>query len=213
MWRVPEFQISGGPAWIGSTRYDISAKPENNPKDDEILPMAQSLLADRFQLSVHRETKELPIFALVVAKKDRRVGAGLTESKDDCAVPDASDPPPRLERGELPAPTCGRINRSPRLVRATSISLAAFAHSLSEILGRPVVDKTGLTGNFNISMEWTPDDAQLSMLPPDAPRRRLEASGPSIFLAIQEQLGLKLESQKGPVEILVVDRAEKPSEN
>jgi uncharacterized protein (TIGR03435 family) len=176
--------------------------------------MAQSLLMDRFQLSVHGEIKELPVYALVVARKDGKLGARLAQSTEaDCAVPDASNPPPRLEPGEPQAPTCGRINRSPRLVRATGISLRVLAHSLSEILGRPVVDKKGLTGNFNISMEWTPDDAQLSMLPPDAPRPSLDASGPSIFLAIQEQLGLKLESQKGPVEILVIDRAEKPSKN
>jgi uncharacterized protein (TIGR03435 family) len=210
MWRIPEFQISGGPAWLGSARYDISAKPENAPKDDEILPMAQSLLMDRFKLSVHRETKELPIFALVVARKDGRLGVGLGQSTEaDCAAPDPSKAPDRPVPGKPSVPSCGRINRSPRLVRATSISLSVLAQSLSEILGRTVVDKTGLTGNFNITMEWTPDDAQ----PPDAPGPRVDASGPSIFAAIQEQLGLRLESQKGAVEVLVVDRAEKPSEN
>jgi len=214
MWRIPEFQISGGPAWLGSARYDISAKPENAPKDDEILPMAQSLLADRFQLRVHRETKELPILALVVARNDGKLGVGLARSTEtDCAAPDPSKAPARPEAGKPFAPSCGRINRSPRLVRATSISLSVLAQSLSEILGRTVVDQTGLTGNFNVTMEWTPDDAQLSLLPLDASRLSVESAGPSIFAAIQEQLGLKLESRKGPVEVLVVDRAEKPSEN
>jgi uncharacterized protein (TIGR03435 family) len=214
IWRIPEFQILGGPPWIGSARYDISAKPENNPKDGDILPMAQSFLKDRFHLVVHRETKELPIFALVVARRDRKLGAGLTQSTDaDCAVPDSSKAPARPEPGKPPPPSCGRINRSPRLIRATSISLGVLASSLSEVLGRTVVDKTGLMGNFNISMDWTPDDAQLSLLPPDVPRPHFDATGPSIFVAIQEQLGLKLESQKGSVEVLIVDRAERPSEN
>jgi uncharacterized protein (TIGR03435 family) len=214
MWRIPEFQISGGPAWLGSARYDISAKPENAPKDDEILPMAQSLLVDRFRLSVHRETKELPIFALVVARKDGKLGVGLAQSTEaDCAASDPSRAPARPEPGKPSAPSCGRINRSPVLVKATSISLSVLAQSLSEALGRTVVDKTGLTGNFNTTMEWSPDDAQLSLLPPDAPRPSVDSAGPSIFAAIQEQLGLKLESRKGPVEVLVVDRAEKPSEN
>jgi uncharacterized protein (TIGR03435 family) len=198
MWRIPEFQISGGPAWLGSARYDISAKPENNPKDGDVMPMIQSLLADRFQLRFHRETRELPILALVVARKDGKLGARLTESKD-CSAVDPSKP------------GCGRINRSPRTIRATSVSLGTLAHSLAEILGRTVVDKTGLTGTFDISVEWAPDDAQLAMLPPGVPRPT--SDGPSIFVAIQEQLGLKLESQKGPVEMFVIDRAEKPSEN
>ena len=84
---------------------------------------------------------------------------------------------------------------------------------LSRLLGRTVVDKTELTGKFDISMEWTPDESQTAMLPPDAPKPAADSAGPSIFTALQEQLGLKLESQKGPVELLVIDRAEKPTEN
>jgi uncharacterized protein (TIGR03435 family) len=201
-WRIPEFQIVGGPEWLGYRRYDISAKAEDDTRVEDFLTMVQSFLADRFQLVVHRETRELP-----VARKDGKRGTGLIESNDGaCAAPGPS-------QGQATGPTCGRINRSPTRVKATSVSLNTLAHALSEILGRTVINKTGLSGNYDISMEWTPDEAQLNMLPPDAPKPPVNASAPSIFIAIQEQLGLKLESQKGPVEILVVDRAAKPSEN
>jgi uncharacterized protein (TIGR03435 family) len=214
-WRVQPFQISGGPAWLNSARFDISAKSEKIPKQGEMPRMLQALLADRFQLKIHRETKELPIYALVVARKDGKLGPGLTESKEGgCMPPDPSKPPPPPEPGKPRTLGCGGIMMSPRQLTAARIPVANLTPELSRILGRTVVDKTGLTGNFDISLQWTPDDNEAMQLPPDAPRPPpSDATGPSLFTALQEQLGLKLESQKGPVEIFVIDSAEKPSEN
>jgi uncharacterized protein (TIGR03435 family) len=177
--------------------------------------MLQALLADRFQLTLHRETKELPIYALVMARKDGKLGPRLTESKEGgCTMPDPTKPPPPPEPGKPATLGCGGMMMSPRRLTASSVPLANLAPTLSRMLGRTVVDKTGLAGKFDISLEWTPDETQAIQLPPDAPKPLpSDGSGPSIFTALQEQLGLKLESQKGPVEIFVIERAEKPSEN
>ena len=214
-WRIQPFQISGGPAWLDSVHYDIAAKSENNFKPNEMALMLQSLLKDRFHLTLHPETRELPIYALVMAKKDGKLGPSLTESKEgDCTPLDPSKGPPPPEPGKLPTLGCGGLFMQPRLLRGVGVTVDRLIPMLSRLLGRTVVNKTGLAGQFDISMEWTPDETQVMQLPPDAPTLApSDAMGPSIFAAIQEQLGLKLESQKGPVEIFVIDRAEKPSEN
>ncbi len=214
-WRIQPFQISGGPAWLDSVHYDIVAKPEAKPKQSEIPQMLQALLKDRFQLVVRQDTKELPIYALVVARKDGKLGPRLTQSKEGgCTAFDPSKPPAPPEPGKPPTMGCGGMMMGIRQLTAASIPVSNLTPMLSRLLGRTVVDKTGLTGNFDISMEWAPDDAQALQLPPGAPPvPPSDTSGPSIFTAFQEQLGLKLESQKGPVEMLVIERAEKPSEN
>jgi uncharacterized protein (TIGR03435 family) len=214
-WRVQPFQISGGPTWLDSARYDISAKPENSPQPGGIPPMLQALLADGFQLKIHRETKDLPLYALVVARKDGKLGPRLTESKEGSCTPiDPSKPPPPREPGKSPTLGCGGVMMGPRGLTATSAPIANMIPALSRILGRTVVDKTGLTGKFDISLEWTPDESQAMPFPADAPKPSpSDVTGPSIFTALQEQLGLKLESQKGSVEMIVIDHAEKPSEN
>ena len=214
-WRIQPFQISGGPAWLDSAHYDITAKPETSPKQGELQMMLQSLLADRFQLTIHRETKELPLYALVVAKKDGKLGPGLTESKEgSCTPPDPSKAPPPPQPGKPPALWCGGMMMNRSRLTAVSVPVANLTPMLSRLLARTVVDKTGLTGKFDVSMEWTPDETQAMQLPPGAPTPPpSDFTGPSIFTALQEQLGLKLESQKGPVEIFVIERAEKPSEN
>ncbi len=108
---------------------------------------------------------------------------------------------------------CGQQMMSPRSMTAVAVPIPNIIPMLARMLGRTIVDRTGLTGKYDISMEWAPDESMLMMLPPDAPRPASDGSGPSIFTALQEQLGLKLESQKGPVEVFVIERAEKPSEN
>lgn len=214
-WRIQPYQISGGQPWIASARYDVSAKPENKPKEGELQLMLQAMLADRFQLVVHLETKELPVYALVLARKDGKLGPNLTEAKEGvCATPDPTQPPRRPEPGQAPVRYCGQQMMSPRSLTAVAAPLSGIIPMLARMLGRTVIDKTGLTGKYDISVEWAPDESQTAMLPPDAPRPApSDAAGPSIFTALQEQLGLKLESQKGPVEMLVIDRAEKPTEN
>jgi bla regulator protein blaR1 len=217
-WRIQPYQISGAPAWIGSTRYDISAKPDHAPKQDEVPLMLQALLADRFQLKTHHETKELSIYALVLANKDGKLGPQLTPTKEGgCAQFDPSKPPPPPEPGKPPALGCGGMWISPDRVNAVGVPISQLPPVFSRILGRTVIDKTGLTGKFDIQAQWTPDQNQLQALAggaqPDAQVPQFDPNGPSIFTALEEQLGLKLESQKGPVDILVIDHVEKPSEN
>ena len=215
-WRIQPFQISGGPSWLESAHYDVSAKPEHAPKQDEFPLMIQALLEDRFQLKFHRETKEFSIYALVLARKDGKLGPRLVPSKEgSCQEFDPNQPPPPApEPGKMPVLFCGGMFMGPRGLNASGIPISNLIPMLSRILGRTVIDKTGLTGKFDISMEFTPDEALAFQPPPDAPKPPpSDTAAPSLFTALQEQLGLKLESQKGPVEIFVVDSAEKPSEN
>jgi bla regulator protein BlaR1 len=219
-WRIQPYQISGGPAWIESARYDINATGNHKPKQDEIPLMIQSLLADRFQLKIHHETKELPIYALVLANKDGRLGPQLTESKEgSCSAFDPTNPPPASEPGKPPVMGCGGMFMGPDRVNGVANPISQLAPLLARMLGRTVVDKTGLTGKFDVKLQWTPDQAQLQAmappggLPPGMPAPQFDPNGPSIFTALQEQLGLKLDSEKGPVDILIIDHVEKPSEN
>ncbi len=176
---VPEDQIFGGPKWIDQDRYDIIATAAGPAGDGELMIMLQALLADRFKLSFHRETKTLPGFVLLIAK------AGLK------AKPSAPDARSRTDssRGRIDAEAC---------------TLAQLAMKLSAALHLPVADLTNTSGQFDFTLNWTPDEMRAK-----AP----DAEGPSIFSALQEQLGLKLESRKMPVEVLVIDHAEPPSEN
>ena len=210
-YRVKEFQLSGAPAWLNQERYDIEAKADGNPSLDAMLPMLQTLLEDRLQLKFHHETKELPIYVLAVAKAGK-----LHESeKGECPpMPNGLPPPP--EPGKLPSPPCGGIFRTPGHVAGQKTTMAQLTDLLSNSTGRVVLDKTGLTGKYDINLDYTPEQSQLQLLPggdPDMPFPRPDPNGPSLFTALQEQLGLKLESQKGPVEIMVIDHVERPSEN
>jgi uncharacterized protein (TIGR03435 family) len=207
-YRIQPYQISGGPPWLATAHYDISAKPESAPKDGELQLMLQALLRDRFQLTIQRETRDLPIYALVLARKDGKLGPKLMESKEGGCATHAPDGPPVAA-----TLFCGQQSMGPRMLNATAVPIANIVPMLARILGRTVVDKTGLTGNYDISAEWAQDESQLGGLSPEARAAASDTPGPSIFTALQEQLGLKLESQKGPVEVFVVERAEKPSEN
>ncbi len=211
-YRVQPYQISGGPPWFDSAHYDIAAKAEDTPKPGEVQLMIQALLADRFQLVIRRETRELPVYALVLARKDGKLGPKMTEAKEGGCTPfDPAKPPGPPTPGQPKG--CGLQFMSPRSLTAVSVPVGNIIPMLARMLGRTVIDKTGLTGKYDMSAEWAPDESMTMMLPPDVPRPASDGSGPSIFTALQEQLGLKLESQKGPVEVLIIERAEKPSEN
>jgi len=214
-WRIQPYQLSGGPPWLDSLRFDVTAKPENNPKQDELRAMLKALLADRFQLTTHQESKELPIYALVLARKDGKLGPSLPEAKDGgCTTPDPTQPRTPPEPGKAPPRYCGNMMMGMRTLTIISGPVGNMVPMLARMLGRTVIDKTGLTGKYDVSLEWTPDEAQLAMLPPDVPRPApSEMPGPTIYTALQEQLGLKLEAQKGPVDVLIIDRAEKPTAN
>jgi uncharacterized protein (TIGR03435 family) len=212
-YRIKDSQLSGGPAWIDSEHYDISAKAEGPATPEQLQLMMQTLLADRFKLSLRHETKEMPVYALVVAKdgpklhENKEAEKAREEAKSDAVKPGSANAPGA--KGQFM-----RMGRG--LLSAQGAPLNTLADSLSRLLGRVVLDKTGLTGLYDFELKWTPDESQAQMFkgpdggdsapPPDA-------SGPTIFTALQEQLGLKLESQKGPVEVFVIDHVEKPTEN
>ena len=189
-------QLEGGPNWLDNEKYDITAKAEGAANPDQLKVMMQSLLADRFKLAFHRETKEMSVYALVTAKSGSKLHA--TEAT-----------------GEMKS--MFRIGRGQ--INLEGATMAKLADALSNLVGRNVLDRTGISGNYDIKLEWTPDESEAPMLksPPDAGAGAAppapEAAGPSVFTAIQEQLGLKLEAQKGPVEVMVIDHIEKASEN
>lgn len=199
---VRDFQIVGGPPWLGSERYDITAKPEAAATQDQVKVMIQALLKDRFQLQFHRETKELPTYALVVAKggpklKAAEVSAGGGEGGGRGGG-----------RGQMRMMGRGHFD-------AQGVPVSALATFLSNALGRSVIDKTGLQGDYDLKLDWTPDEAQggpMRVAGGDS-AAPADNNGVSIFTALQDQLGLKMESTKGPVEILVIEKAEKASEN
>jgi uncharacterized protein (TIGR03435 family) len=214
---VKDFQISGGPAWINSDRYDISAKAEDRVPPGQIRQMTQALLADRFKLTLHRESKELAVYELVAAKG----GLKIAPSKEgSCATPNPNSPPPPMRPGDPPPRFCGGIRMGRGLIEAYGITMERLLTALSNALGRTVIDKTGLTGSYDVHLEYTPDPGMgAAAFGPGGPgggpnpAPDTDAAAPSIFTALQEQLGLKVDSAKGPVEVLVIDSVEKPSEN
>ncbi|MBS1877554.1 MAG: TIGR03435 family protein [Acidobacteria bacterium] len=190
---VRDFQIQGAPGWATTDRYEINAKTGEGPiSRDDLKPMLQALLADRFKLALRRETKESSVYELVVAKN----GPKLTESEGG--------------RGD-------QVRMGRGFVEAHGAAPPTIANFLANVLGRAVIDKTGLTKRYDFKLEWTPDDSQNAMVRqahPDAPPAPpADNSGPSIFTALQEQLGLKLENAKGPVDLLIVEKVEKPTDN
>jgi bla regulator protein blaR1 len=204
----PYPKIEGDPAWIRSEFFQINSKAEDEHASPEMVqgPMLQALLEDRFKLKVHRETREAPVYALTVAKG----GPKLKPSKDGTCTPrDPSNPP------QDPTSTCGTPifgSKGPNMtwdVRRWSIG--EFFTFIGGLLDRPVINKTGIMGNFDFHLEFVPDDATPGVF---LPALSLDPTGgTSIFTAVQEQLGLKLESAKGPREYLVIDHVERPSEN
>jgi uncharacterized protein (TIGR03435 family) len=187
---VRESQISGGPSWMGSERFDIEAKPESSggdrPSSEALSVMFQSLLTSRFHLEFHRETKDVLAYALVLSKsaikmKESELGNSVAE------------------------PT---ISVGPNRFKAVGMPMQMLANTLSRYLGRLVVDETGLKGNYDITLEWTPDSPGTADSQSGA-----RGDGPTIFTAVQEQLGLKLDSKKTPVQMFVIDRLDRPEAN
>ena len=188
-YNVKDFQVSGGPGWANSESYDIVAKADGNTTRPQLKLMLQALLKDRFKLALRRETKDAPIYELVVAKGGPRMQEDTTSPGQRIAVTGV-----------------GKIV-------GQRVSPAALAETLGGfIAGRPVLDKTGLTSTYKFQLEWTPAPGE-GGLPPRPDVAPPDPSGPSLFAALQEQLGLRLQSAKGPVESLVIEAAEKPTEN
>lgn len=215
---LPPFLVLGGPDWVDKDRFDLVAKAGGDPAMGPngpppiLFQMIQTLLAQRFALKAHRETRDLPIYELRVVNGKPR--AGLKPSTFDCSQLMSA------ARGGAPPPVgpdgnpvfCG-LRLSPAGMQGGSASMDILANSLSRGVNRPVRNQTGLTGNFDFQLQFSTESMQL---PPGAQKPDVPQSGsdgPSIFTALQEQLGLKLESTRGPVEVLVVDGIDRPTEN
>ena len=226
-YQVQPLQIEGGPDWINADRFDIIAKAERPPKMSEVYAMLRTLLTDRFALRTHSESREMPIYALVLARSNGRLGDRLQSSTSECrpiSIPSGMamtkpPPPPPSPVGQSVVPEndvdeyagirCGALF-GPGFLTLRQFTMARFARDLSMVARRIVVDRTGLTGAYDIDVEFAPEFRPAP--PPGAPDIAVPASdGPSLFTAIQEQLGLKLESARGPVDVLVVDHAERPT--
>jgi uncharacterized protein (TIGR03435 family) len=208
-------RLFGGPGWSKTSSFDIEAKvaSEDAPKlkaltMEQRRQMMVALLEERFGLKYHHETRDLSMYELVVA----RGGIKMQASKPD---PEGPDP------GPGPAPSPGRhmlMMRGRGHIESTATGMAGLARLLSGQLGRTVVDKTGLTGDYEYKLDWTPDDAaplmsRSSNPSPGDSTSSPDTAGPSLFTALEEQLGLKLESTKGPVEVVVIDQLDQPTAN
>jgi uncharacterized protein (TIGR03435 family) len=195
-YRLRQFQLASGPSWLGSDRFDIQARVPEGAKQDNPA-MTRALLRDRFKLVAHTEIKQEQVYALVVDRVDGKLGPQLKPSTKDCQPSQPGTPSP-----------CG-MNTSVNDVGGTLTGNGQTMEQLVNALGsfglnRMVIDRTGLMGSFDIELKWRPDNLRSTT--------GAQASDlPSIFAALQEQLGLRLESQRGPVEFLVVDSIERPT--
>jgi uncharacterized protein (TIGR03435 family) len=212
-YRVQNYQIVGGPDWINTVRWDITAKAPEDAPPQQLLLMLRALLADRFKLVIRNETREMPIYALSIARADGRLGPQLRSSNTDCAAIFAA----AKAKGEAPPPTTnGRPTCGTRTTRGnmmtTGVAMSDFARNLAPFAGRPVVDKTGLSGVFDLDLTWTPEQGPAG---PEGTQSQTAPSidGVSLFTAVQEQLGLKLDAQRGPVDVVVIESAERPVED
>lgn len=203
-YQVDDFRVSGGPGWIDFDRYNIEAKAEAPPAYSQEYRLLQyrrlqTLLQERFQLAVHKDSRELPVYDLIVAK------GGAKLHPPTCIQSEPGDS--SIAPGKIMMDYCGFGSLGKGSYQASSATMAELCRTLSVRLGRVVVDRTGVTGRFRIQLKFAPDPSAVLR---DAPAAD---PGPDIFTALEEQLGLKLESSKGLVDVLIIDHVDRPSEN
>lgn len=194
-WEIHPNQLSGGPAWISSQKFDLAAIPDKPgmPNDKQVKLMMRKLLADRFKLTLHHDKKDLSVFLITVAKTGPKIAKNETNPNG------------------LPGLGMQGLGR----VAVRNATIADFAQLMQgRILDRPVVDQTGLPGRYDFSLQWTPDDSQYGGRGGQAPPPANGGNAPpDLFAAMQEQLGLKMEATRAPVDVIVIDHVEKPSDN
>lgn len=220
---VQDYELVGLPDWTTSAFYDINARADRDitltglgGPTPPVFLMLRSLLADRFKLKTHREKRAMPVYAMVMARADRKPGPRLKPSSTDCAAifaaaraKQAAGAPPSPPVPPSDAVLCGSRGR-PGYFAAGALSIESIAGRLSGLMGRLVIDRTGLTGPYDYVLEYMPD--QVVPLPAGAtPLPPINPNAPSLQPALEEQLGLKLESTKAPVEVIVVDSISQPT--
>jgi uncharacterized protein (TIGR03435 family) len=226
-----DYQIVGIPGWVDTVRYSIRATAPESAPPAANTTMLRNLLKDRFQLATHVETRELPIFNLVVARTDGRLGPDLKRTPAECvadieernaaakaAAAGRGAPPPFPPLGDPNGPPpCGLQRMGPGTAAGSGRTLGDLASYVADLVGRPVIDKTALTGMYDFMLTYARDSAGipgvLKLLSPGVPPPAAagDANMPSLAAALQEQLGLKLESARGPVEVVVIDTLERPT--
>ena len=220
----PDYQIVGAPGWVDTERYSIRARASGGTPAAAVMVMLANLLKDRFQLATHLETRELPIFHLVMARSDGRLGADFKPTAAECratiaerqAAARRGDPPPPLSPSlfDPKARPCGVSRVDSGVAVGIGRTVAQISLTLSDLVGRTVIDKTGLTGLYDFTLKYAPEPGRYAGPtgpPPDAATPAIDPNISSLSVALQEQLGLKLDGARGPVEVLVIDRIERPS--
>ena len=215
----PDYQMVGAPGWINTERYSIRAKQPAGLPFTAMPVMLLNLLKDRFQLATHLETREQPIFHLVLARSDGRLGPDLKPTPAECQAAIAerlaavkSGAPPSFN----PNAQCGSGRNSPGLISGSGGSIAQLVPMLADLTSRPVIDKTGLTGIYDYTLKFAFEGRMPGVMgplgvPAGALAPTVDPDAPSLSAALQEQLGLKLEGARGPVEVVVIDKFERPT--
>lgn len=217
-WPLPRFRIIGGPDWIETDRFDIEGVSQGPLTWDLARLMLQGLLVERFKMVVHTETRQLPVFELVLARADGKLGSDLRRSDVDCAALRAAGGPQQPPAPNQVRPCVMGFGFGRLTARGMTIAELATV-GVSRAAGRPIIDRTGLVGAFDWTLAWTPENLppRAPGTPPDRPLvvngLTIDPNGPTLSTALQEQLGLKLQSAVGPVDVLVIDHAERPTEN
>jgi len=201
--------VEGGPDWLDTVRYDVTAKAAEAATSDQMTLMFRPLLADRMKLAMHIEARDTPIFALVLARADGRLGPQLRASSvADCEATRVAQAQGAALAGSDGRPICSGRSRAGS-VMAGAVSMDELARNMSRMVGRVVVDRTGLQGRYDLDLQFVPDGDLTATPATDRPPDAL----PSLFVALQEQLGLKLEPQRGPVDIVIIDSIQRPVED
>jgi uncharacterized protein (TIGR03435 family) len=222
---LQDLQLVGGPAWIAGDLYAIDARAGADATRASVRLMLKALLMERFQLTAHVEKRDLPAFSLVLANRDGKLGPRLRRSGPECApiqAPPGIPPPPPPPPGPGPAftpvqaqdplgPTCGYIS-FPGWISGRRLTMGHFISALTQLTRRPVVDETGLMGEFDLDVTFMPDQP-VTLNGAAAPPSLSQSDRPPLFTAIQDDLGLKLEPRRRDVDVLVIDRIARPSEN
>jgi uncharacterized protein (TIGR03435 family) len=203
-------QIVGGPTWMDTARFDVEAVASGGALlPAQAAPMVRALLEERFNLAIHRETREVPVYSLTLDRADGRLGNRLRLSPIDCearrAARRGAPPPPPADPPQDPAtirPTCA-MRQSPGRFAGDAVSMPQLAEALARFAGRIVQDRTGLRGYFDLDLDWLPD--QGAVAPDREPGVVPDRDAPGLFTAVREQLGLRLEAARGPLDVVVID--------